>query len=620
MLPRMPAAPRRRLLLSAAGMLAACRSKSAGGGLDAGSLPTRITPLRPRLLVTPAQLGTLDARLARDEVGRRWRDALFAEAARLHALPPVEWRTEPRRPVLLPTSREVLRRVEALGASWLLTGDRRHVRRLAAEMERVCGFPTWNPTHFLDVAEMSMAVALAHDWCHAAFEPAERARIESALVEKALVPGLEQHRRKAGWTRATHNWNLVCNGGLAAACLTIAEAQPALAAELLDRCVESARLAFASYAPDGGWDEGPAYWDYATQYAVFLVAALESALGDDLGFAASPGFARAGDFRLHMEGPSGRAFNFADGGERVRDTPALMWLSGRFGRPVDAWLAARSRSAAGSGVLWFQTARSDPAAAGIPRDMHFRHVNAVSLRGGWNDRTATWVGFKAGDNAANHSHLDLGTFVLDATGERFAVDLGGDDYALPGYFDSRRRFDYYRLGTAGQNTLLIDGANQPPRARCPIIGLVEGEDFARAVADLDAAYPAARRVRRGIALLERRSVVVADEIDLPAGYSIRWQMHTRARIETSGARAVLRQGAATLELEILAPDGARFTTEPATRAAPENANDGVTRLCVDLMSTTRPLRLTILIRPAGAPISGDALARASGPLDRWLHP
>ena len=62
--------------------------------------------------------------------------------------------------------------VEAIGVAWLLTRDARYASRVALEMERVCGFASWNPVHFLDVAEMTMAVALAHDWCHDAFTPA----------------------------------------------------------------------------------------------------------------------------------------------------------------------------------------------------------------------------------------------------------------------------------------------------------------------------------------------------------------------------------------------------------------------------------------------------------------
>lgn len=612
--------PRRRFMVLASATLAGCRANGAAvAAQGAGARLATLRTARPRLLTTPAEIATLETRLAADELGGRWRAALLRDAERLLTRPPVEYTLEPRRPVLLPTSREVLKRVEALGVAWLMTADKRYATRLALEMERVCGFASWNPAHFLDVAEMTMAVALAHDWCHDAFTSAQRATIAGALIEKGLKPGLDQHRRSTFWTRATHNWNLVCNGGMAAGALTLADSEPALAGEILDLSIASARGAFASYGPDGGWDEGVSYWDYATQYAVFLVAALSSALGDDAGLSATQGFARAGDFRLHMEGPTGKLFNFADGGETTRATPALMWTARRFDRPLDAWIVGRQPAIGGTGVLWFHPRRAAPETLAVPLDAHFRHVEAASLRGAWNDRAATWIGFKAGDNAANHSNLDIGTFVLDADGERFAVDLGADDYALPGYFDKKRRFDYYRLGTSGQNTLLIDGANQPATARSTIMGLRDGDGCARAVADLSAAYPAAQRAWRGVALLDRRHAIVADEVALASPHAIRWQIHTRSEVTLDGARAILRQGNARLVLEILDPPlGAAFAAELATRPAPENPNSGVSRLFVDVAAGTGAHRLTILFRRDGMAPSAAALRRAAMPLARWL--
>ena len=41
-----------------------------------------------------------------------------------------------------------------------------------------------------------------------------------------------------------------------------------------------------SFAPDGGWAEGPGYWAYATHYNVFYLAALQS-LSPQLGEAAA---------------------------------------------------------------------------------------------------------------------------------------------------------------------------------------------------------------------------------------------------------------------------------------------------------------------------------------------
>jgi len=138
------------------------------------------------------------------------------------------------------------------------------------------------------------------------------------------------------------------------------------------------------------------------------------------GLGASPGFARTGLFRLHMEGPTGLAFNFGDNPETPRATPALMWLARRFGNPIDAWTIGRVASVTGTGVLWFEPPRGGPARLGIPRVARFGRVEAATLRDAWEEKGARFVALKAGDNAANHSNLDIGSFVLDAGGERFA--------------------------------------------------------------------------------------------------------------------------------------------------------------------------------------------------------
>ena len=91
------------------------------------------------------------------------------------------------------------------------------------------------------------------------------------------------------------------------------------------------------------------------------------------------------------------------------------------------------------------------------------------MRSEWNDADATFVGFKGGTNKAHHGHLDLGTFVLDSAGQRWAIDLGSDDYGSPDYFNGEKRWGYYRASTAGHNTLVIDGRNQDPAVDAEVI-------------------------------------------------------------------------------------------------------------------------------------------------------
>ena len=109
----------------------------------------------------------------------------------------------------------------------------------------------------------------------------------------------------------------------------------------------------------------------------------------------------------------------------------------------------------------------------------------------------SWVTLKGGSNAASLGHLDLGSFVIDALGQRWAVDPGPDYFNLPEYFGPLR-WTYFRLRTESHNTLLVDGRNQDVSATAPIVGFGDDSYRAFAIADLTAAYrPAVSRARRG---------------------------------------------------------------------------------------------------------------------------
>ncbi|MBL8670916.1 MAG: hypothetical protein JNK11_09735, partial [Alphaproteobacteria bacterium] len=419
-------------LIAGAGMLApaACEYASALGKEAARLLPLQSAAEQPRAAPAPvairrpsvqlddARLLALRSLSASGAEGLAWHDAILREAGTLLRAPLLERRFEPRRPVLLPTSRAALDRLRLLGIAHMLSGDDDYVARAVAEIEVVCAFPDWNPSHFLDVAEMAHGVALAYDWLHQRLAPELRRAVRTALVEKALRPGLEQFARGAFWTKASHNWNTVCNAGLAIAALAVRDDEPDLAVQVLDRALRSAALSFASFAPDGGWIEGVSYWDYATRYAVALLDALATAGVPDRGLAQAPGFAATGRFALHMTGPSGRVYNFADSSERLGRLAQLHWLGARFGRPIDAHVA-RTRPGAPQPMelVWRAAAPGiAPAAAGEPLDALFAGVQVASFRSAWDDPAGVWLACKGGDNAANHAHLDLGSFVVEAAG------------------------------------------------------------------------------------------------------------------------------------------------------------------------------------------------------------
>src|SRR5438067_9557209 len=109
--------------------------------------------------------------------------------------------------------------------------------------------------------------------------------------------------------------------------LAVADDDPQLSARIINLAREAIPRAMKSFAPDGGWAEGPGYWNYATMYNVFYLAGVQSALGTDFGFSDMPGFAQAGFARIYSIGPTGKTFNYADAHEGAGQAVQMFWMA-----------------------------------------------------------------------------------------------------------------------------------------------------------------------------------------------------------------------------------------------------------------------------------------------------
>ena len=604
----------------------------------------------PRLLFTDADLAAAREAAKADPLRRELHERIVAAAtADLAARPLAHVLKGPR---LLAQSRAAIRQIMTCAMAYRLTGDERFAQRARSDLMTVAAFPDWNPSHFLDVAEMSLAVAVGYDWLYPALTADERKAIREALLGKALAfapaayaPAPPSDPRLF-WVTARMNWNPVCNGGLLAAALALADDEPALARQVVAGVCRLLPASLDAYRPDGAYPEGPGYWEYGTDYTVIILALLEGSLGTDFGLGGAPALDRTARYRTAVVGPTGLAFNYADGDERIGYAPAFAWLARRYG---DAAALADSRAELASEVrragadrflaldaVWFPSpAPGAPAPSGgsdrepvpalesVPRCLHFRGPADIALfRSAWNDPGALFLGFKAGDNRTNHAHLDLGSFVLEADGVRWALDLGPDDYDLPGYFGGRR-WSYFRLNNRSHNTVTPGDALQDPKATAPIVAFSDADARPFAVADLTAAYPrAARRILRGVAMLDRARVLVQDEFTaLEPATAVRWLMMTGASIRLSpdGRSALLLQSGRELRAEVLAPEGGRLRVAPA---APPSAAEDPNTGCAELVLETAPrgapsdLRLAVVLSPVGDRWARLAPARVE-PIADW---
>ena len=527
----------------------------------------------PRVAIETGTFERVRVLIGRDETVAGWHAALLQQAEAVLDQPVSEHEI-PDGKRLLATSRRVLDRVTLLAYAWHTTGDDRFLARAWIELEAAAAFKDWNPNHFLDTAEMTCAFGVGYDWLYSAWTAEQRDLLREAIIRHGLEPGLARYRGESHdnwWTRTTNNWNQVCNGGLAVGALAIADEAPDIAAEILAAGLRSLPIAMRKFAPDGGCEEGPAYWHYAVRYNVRHLVALDTALGTDFGFSRFPGFEQTGDVPVYLSAPNGDIFNYADGRARPMAAPELFWLAARFDRPDwGAWQRQRARPSPLDVICGanYGVSMRGPAP---PLDRLFEGVQVATMRSAWNDADPMFVGIKAGDNSASHGHLDLGSFVFDALGERWAVDIGSDNYNLPAYFGARR-WTYYRLRAESHNTLLIDpgaGPDQDPGAVARFTKFTSEPDEARAVVDLTAAYPAARKVQRGFALLDNRTrLLIQDEITFGPDASpapVRWALHTPADIDldNDGQAATLTIGDRAILLRVIEPAGAVLRVAPA---------------------------------------------------------
>ena len=105
---------------------------------------------------------------------------------------PVERKMTGRR--LLSVSRRALYRISTLSMTYRITGERRYLDRALCELKAVCAFSDWNPSHFLDTGEMSLAVAIGYDWLYDGLSEDERRGIREGLARNGLDAG-----KLGGW-------------------------------------------------------------------------------------------------------------------------------------------------------------------------------------------------------------------------------------------------------------------------------------------------------------------------------------------------------------------------------------------------------------------------------------
>jgi hypothetical protein len=592
----------------------------------------------PKLLATGQEFVDIKARIASDSTLNSWYPSLIYRADKLLGSPTLSYKLTGAR--LLSVSEEAVDRAYTLGFAWQISGDPKYAAKLWQDLSAVSTFPDWNPSHFLDTAEMAHAVAIGFDWLYAYLSATQRSQLTTAIESKAFSPALSQISNNAFWTTSRTNWNLISNAGIGIAALAFSETAPSANA-ILAAVSKQIPNGIGAYSSDGAYDEGMSYWAYATGYLVTFTASLQSATGKTYGITQAPGFAATGNFATRMIGASRQTFSFGDASSDTKLTMPILGLSQIFSDRSLVRAAVTGKEDIrddfdARSFIWYRApSGSDQIAAySKPLDAQFVGLDAVTLRSSWSDANAVSAAMiGSGRDMSSHANLDAGDFVLDALGVNWAVETGGtDQYELPGYLDAAEsggRWNYYRNRPEGQNTLVANpalAANSNLTSDGSVALTQSDPSTGAAVAELNSVYPGVDSWHRGLKLFDsRQRVVVQDEMSSPGIIDAWWFMHTRADVAISadGRSATLSQDGKQILARIAAPAAATFSYMAATPLpsspdpAGQSVNPGIRKLAIHLEGTSS---LTLAVE--FTPLVGLAPAEIAPvtPLSQWSVP
>jgi oligo-alginate lyase len=587
----------------------------------------------PRILLLKGEEQQIHDLIASDETWAKMHFAILEKSNDLLGDPVLERVMTGRR--LLSVSREALKRIFFLSYSYRMTGDEKFLKRADEEILAVSRFSDWNPSHFLDVAEMTMAVAIGYDWLYE--DLSERARLEAQSA--ILMLGLNESLNGTHWwLTSENNWNQVCNAGMVYGALAIQEDFPDVAEEIVDRSFESIPIAMEAYQPDGVYPEGYGYWGYGSGFNIMFLSAVEKALGNDRGLSSTPGFIETGHFLKHMITPTGGNFTWADCGTGTNLKPAMFWFAEKTNDPSVLWSEKRFLEV--SDFDGFKGIRDLPAIMIWGKNIPLNNItepadkfwmgqgpNPIAMmRSSWTDSKAVYLGFKAGSPSVNHGHMDVGSFMMEADGRRWATDLGSQNYesleslgmSIFGKDQDAERWTIFRMNTYSHNVLIVDNEQQRVNGYAKIDKSSDEENFMFSVSDISSIYNGQlKNATRGVALKDLKYTVIRDEFEtLDKTTTVRWNMVTYSNVILGDKEATLNDGSKILRLKVKGPGNIEmktWSTAPTNNYDAENPGTIMVGFECEIPANTKE-SFEVLLVPSNA---NDTANFLNLKLDEW---
>ena len=213
-----------------------------------------------------------------------------------------------------------------------------------------------------------------------------------------------------------------------------------------------------------------------------------------------------------------------------------------------------------------------------------------------NEPNDIWIAAKAGTNGLPHGHLDVGNFELTLNGVRWILDMGSDNYNLPGYWHGEvggKRWSYPRLTTESHNVPMIDGKGQIENASASVEKFVSKKTYGFWILDMSKLYAGNNTIKRGVAIFDNRDQgMIRDEFKMAKDSAIEWSFMTKANVTIKEKAVELYDKKSKKTLTVKFKSNAtkiKINTDKIPYEEPAKSTDGYTKVTVTFVAKAHEL-------------------------------
>lgn len=466
--------------------------------------------------------------------------------------------------------------LSVLAYAYRFSRDNEYLYAAEKVLERICDLEHWNHDRYLNCSAFMSSVVIAYDWMYKGLDPKLKKKIVSAVQEKGFKP--TENPKVAVWRKMTNNHNQVDNCALVMAAIAMYEHNPEFSQMLIkDALVTNPRCQKEMYSPDGNYPEGPGYWQYGTQNEIIMLSALEHSFGTAFGLDEIEGFDKTADFAQFAVGNLGLCFNYQDCNDDrfgLRLVPEMFYFAAKKGDFSYAYKEMKSLEKGKVpfkkhyylALFPFYLAQYDGQPVSAPhRNIYYGRGNTplVIARTGW-EKSDLYLGIKGGRANFTHGHMDAGSFVFEADGVRWAVELNHKNYgtdevglkklgaSLWNRNQGQVRWRIMSNDNHFHNTLTVNDKEHVFNGVTSLVEVYEDENCLGGKFDMSAAFFDLEKAERTAVIRDRSFLEVTDVLkasgDAPA--SVRWTLMTSAEPEVCADGIVLRKDGKTMKLSV----------------------------------------------------------------------